>query len=501
MQPGSSPSRTETISASVKESSDLSWRWRLADIGIFAIWLALVAVIVSRHEKWADEAQAWLLARDLPFFTLWLKELRYEGCPGLWHSILWVAQHAFHIPYSGIGVIGMLCAALGVALILWFAPFPRPLRWLLAFSYFVAYQYAVIARPYVLIPLLLFAAALFFKDVSHPERMAVALALLTNVSAHGALMSACIGLAYIAQVVPLWRGLDRRVQRNYLLSVLAMVAVFVEVFLVLKPPHDVEAINLIRVVNTPTVLPRTWKGVNGAFFDSTPLTLVWLALLAAWCGLRRGMGSLLLVVMVMVMAFFYGFYGLAHHQGTIFLPAIAGLWITWPTANELNAYSAPQVKFYRVFVLGLACLLSYQALTSAVTMWNDYLYAYCGAADTAAYLRSEDAVHQRIMGFGYAMVGVEAYFDGHLLTNRPTSYFHHGDPFWGMRFEPKEIQRESPEFVVLPTWFEPDAVLQKSYEPWMQALGYSLVHISPGHAYSKQGFDTWQYYYIYRHNH
>jgi hypothetical protein len=70
-----------------------------------------------------------------------------------------------------------------------------------------------------------------------------------------------------------------------------------------------------------------------------------------------------------------------------------------------------------------------------------------------------------------------------------------------MRFEPKEIQRESPEFVVLPTWFEPDAVLQKSYEPWMQALGYSLVHTSPGHAYSKQGFDTWQYYYIYRHNH
>ena len=62
--------------------------WRLLDT---VVWLGLALVIlltVTRHEPWADEAQSWLLARDLGWFQLIFGELRYEGHPGLWHSIL-----------------------------------------------------------------------------------------------------------------------------------------------------------------------------------------------------------------------------------------------------------------------------------------------------------------------------------------------------------------------------------------------------------------------------
>ena len=152
---------------------------------MFGIWVTLVAFILRHHEPWADESQAWLIARDLDLKSIWFYELRYEGTPGLWHTILWIAQHVFHAPYGAMGVIGAICAALGVAFILWKAPFPRPLRYLLVFSYVIVYQYAVVARSYNLLPLLVFAAAFFYRDREHPGRMTLALILLANVSLHG----------------------------------------------------------------------------------------------------------------------------------------------------------------------------------------------------------------------------------------------------------------------------------------------------------------------------
>ncbi len=100
--------------------------------------------------------------------------------PGLWHTILWVAQHVFHVPYGSLGYIGVAFAIAGVALLIYKAPFPWYIRWPLAFTYVLVYQYAVIARPYTLLPLLCFPVAILFKDVKHPERMTVVLVLLAN---------------------------------------------------------------------------------------------------------------------------------------------------------------------------------------------------------------------------------------------------------------------------------------------------------------------------------
>ena len=116
------------------ERKPVSPCWRFADLSVLAVWVLVTRFTLLHHEKWADEAQAWLLARDLKLSTLSFKELRYEGCPGLWHSLLWLAQRLFHVPYSGLGVIGLVCATAGAALLLLRAPFPRYVRWLLVFS-------------------------------------------------------------------------------------------------------------------------------------------------------------------------------------------------------------------------------------------------------------------------------------------------------------------------------------------------------------------------------
>ena len=48
---------------------------------VLLVYSGIVLFTVRYHEKWADEAQAWLVARDLDLKTLWFHELRYEGSP------------------------------------------------------------------------------------------------------------------------------------------------------------------------------------------------------------------------------------------------------------------------------------------------------------------------------------------------------------------------------------------------------------------------------------
>ena len=145
-------SAAREISLSSPASSPSPW-WRIGDFGVLGLWIVVVGFTLQYHEKWADEAQAWLIARDLSLRAIWFHELRYEGSPGLWHTILWIAQHLFHAKYGALGYIGMAGATAGAALLIFKAPFPRIIRWPLAFTYFMVYQYAVISRPYTLLPL------------------------------------------------------------------------------------------------------------------------------------------------------------------------------------------------------------------------------------------------------------------------------------------------------------------------------------------------------------
>src|SRR5215475_6984607 len=122
----------------------------LLDAAVTLALSALVLYTCARHEPWADEAETWVEVRDLSYFRLVFSELRYAGHLPLWHTIVWIPMHVFHLPYAYFVFIGGVCAILGLGVLLFLAPFPRPLRYLIAASFFFAYQYAVVARPYVL---------------------------------------------------------------------------------------------------------------------------------------------------------------------------------------------------------------------------------------------------------------------------------------------------------------------------------------------------------------
>lgn len=480
-------------------AAQVSW-WRIADFGVLGLWIVTVGFTIQYHEKWADEAQAWLLARDLDLRTLWFHELRYEGTPGLWHTILWVAQRVFHAPYSSISYIGMAFATVAVALVLFKAPFPRPLRWLLVFSYVLVYQYAVIARPYTLVPLLAFAAAILFKDIRHPERITAVLVLLANVSLHGTIIAGCLGLAYLIDGIKSWSSLEKRVRRRYVLCIAAMALTFLFLFVILKPTPDIE---VFAVKKNPakyhiieaSKLAKVESILSGAFLDYfLPSGVFWL-LAGAWCFMRRRLLTFALPTALLILLYTM-VHGAEHHHGTLFVAAIMGLWIAWPTEGERQTFTIGERRATQGMIALLVCLFVLNIWDAAVATRHDYLYPYSGAEDAANYLRSVGAVGKPIFGYMYGAAAVQAYFDHNILANMTTTYYHHGEPLQGRILDWEEINAANPEYLIVHS--ENPRSDYRNVNAALNSQGYKLAHLSDGYPFYKRAVDEHQAYLIYR---
>jgi hypothetical protein len=473
--------------------------WTLADFSVVGIYSALVFWTIQYHEKWADEAQAWLIARDLPLSTIWFHEMRYEGTPGLWHTILWIVQHVFHAKYDSISYIGWAFATAGVALLVFKAPFPRYIRWPLAFTYFMVYQYAVIARPYTMLPLLAFAAAILFKDIDHPERMTLALVILANTSFHGTIMAGCFGFCYLLQAVKLWKSLDERVRRRYVISVAVMLLMFLFLFAILKPTPDVgefhQRDDSAHLGRLPTPMEKLVAGVCGAFLDYPVPSFLFIALAGAWCFMRHRFLTFALPVALMAVLY-AAVHGYAHHHGTMFVAAIAGIWIAWPTPEEQAAFR----PYERWAAYGMTALLLYLCFVNIwdaeVTIRREYKYPYSGAQDAANYLKSLPPNHGPIFGYLYGVVGVQAYFDHNIFANTPRAYFHQGVPFMGNKLDEEELLRVKPEYLVVYS-VVPQYMIDVDGPMW-RSEGYELVHFSDGYYMYKRGVHQREAYFIFR---
>ena len=502
------PANLEPVAVSQTSKPRVNW-WKIADAAVLFVYSSVVLFTLQYHEKWADEAQAWLLARDLDLKTLWFKELRYEGSPGLWHTILWIAQHVFHARYGALGYIGVAGAIAGTALLIFKSPFPRYIRWPLAFTYVMVYQYAVIARPYTLLPLLCFAVAIFFKDVEHPERITIVLILLATLTFHGTVLAGCFGLLYLIEAMREWSRLDCKFPGRYVICAAAIAVSFVVLFIVLKPTPDNEEFVLKNQsahlsdavkeqLHMPTPMRKITNIVSGAYLDTFVPSALFLILTAAWCFTRRRFLVFALPVGTML-TLYAVIHGAAHHHGTAFVAAITALWIAWPTTKDQLPLTR-QVEWARRGMIALLwCLCVVNIWDAAVAIKREYLYPYCGAEDAVKYLKSVGADQSPMFGLLFGVVAVQAYFDHNIFVNLPTAYFHHGLPLTGTTFDSDELEKIHPDYVV--AYSNDPQLMMDTGAPQLTTRGYELVHFSDGYYMYKQAVFERETYFIFRRVH
>lgn len=146
---------------------------------IFSVYVLFNGVLLWYHEPWRDEANVWLMARDLSPLQL-LKEIKYQGHPCLWYFLV-MPFAKFGLPFRTIGIISTIVMTVAAGIYLWKGPQWIGIKALVVFSPVFTYFYPTIARNYCLIALILILLAWNYSERNeHPVRYGILLGLLVQ---------------------------------------------------------------------------------------------------------------------------------------------------------------------------------------------------------------------------------------------------------------------------------------------------------------------------------
>ena len=453
---------------------------------ILLAFTLIAAVAVCFHEPWSDEAQAWLIARDLGIGGI-LHQMGYEGSPPLWHLLLWLLTR-LHLPYGVLGFVSLALVAAGMYIWLRWSPLPAFVRWLVPFAFYYQYQYAVVARSYALTTLLAFAAVALWR--AKPLRMirfGVVLALLAQTNMHGFMIAGGISCAFAWEYI--WDLCQQRPSRppifqTGIAALIVLVSAAVARFLA-KPYADCSFKAAIQFRKETTL-----ASIAGAF-DGLPklsialgLNMSWglslLILFAIWMIAVKKRSFLLpsilatvvlayqmitgkitffgiggsVVLLILVLSWFYAVKHLAcalpflftvlamglvwsrpWHYGMALTAFLVSVWGAWP-AGQSPEFESPA----RILAISLAVLLLLQLPSTAETLRDEVQGPYSGAKATAEYLRPYVG-HRPIYCVNFYGTGVQAYFDRNIFVNWPEAFW-----TWSTRraYESKRILYENP---------------------------------------------------------
>jgi hypothetical protein len=396
---------------------------------IFAIFLVLMALVVPRHEPWMDEAQAWLLAKDVSFKDLIIKYLRYEGSPGLWHVVLMIpAKLGF--PYFTINIISAVFAATGVWLFLRYAPFPILIKVLYPFTFFVFFQYGVVARSYCLISPILFLLAMNYdKKMERPYLFVFLLCLLANISAHTFLIAGSIAFIHFIDVLKAWKVLPNKSKITHAIALFIFGIIgCIVIYIIMTPPDQIYAsranwdfINFCR--STQWMIGGSLIMSEFKQLSIYPITSVIVFLITMhWLGKNN-----LLIVYVLPLLLLCTLFAIKYrnywHQGVLFLLWIFVLWISFEKYR--NIVSRPLSAKAVIGCLGV--VLAVQFFWCIKSVAYDLSNNYSGSYTLARYIKRHNLDKEKIYVSGWRNISVLPYFSKNIFYNHNNGSNHR---FW-----------------------------------------------------------------------
>lgn len=194
----------------------------IASIAI--LYTILLIVLSFFHENWRDEAQAWLICRDLSFLDM-LKQISLEGHPFLWYIILFPFTK-LGFPYHTMNIISALLIGLSIFIILKKAPFHPIVKILIMLSIPFLYQHSIIARNYALIPLIISLIAIYYPQKNtHPLLYAFLLTLLFNTHTLMLGLGILLVLEWISEFIFTSKKINKKVIIGIITAIITLVLI------------------------------------------------------------------------------------------------------------------------------------------------------------------------------------------------------------------------------------------------------------------------------------
>ena len=348
---------------------------------LFAAYLVVTAMSVLTHEPWFDELHAWEIAKYS--IAGIFREMGYEGHFMPWFILLYPFAHTGFPPIT-MNIIAWLINAGAMLFFIRKAPFSVYIKILVMFTAPFLYIYPVLARPYVLIPPLLFLIAdAFPRAGKRPVWYCALLALMANTHLYmeGFALAAFIVFAYRDIVLP-WGSLTQR--QKLRLGAACMVAVLGALFAFLQilPAFTRSAI--------PTS-PSLHLSYAGAFFTKLDIrapvlqvAALLLIALALFCSFRLQVAAAVVTAagMLYMLMFCTVFYsaGSLHRASLWFFMLLFAAWTCAVPSGGTN-----RLPCRKILAATIACLslMLFQPYRNS----SDYNEDFAGIRPICSYIK------------------------------------------------------------------------------------------------------------------
>jgi len=396
----------------------LTWQnvaYAIAFIG----FLYIAALTGSHHEPWADEAQAWLIARDCTYWEIIAKYASYEGTPCLWHLILKTLILS-GLTYQYLYLVSVFFSALGVFLFLFQSKFPPYIKITFPFTYFVLYQFTVVSRSYCLIlPALCFVAIIYAKRFTKPWLFSLALLLLSQICIYTLLIAGLLFLLHLKDLFQLRKDKDKKkLLRRNVWSMAVVGLGFLLTARYVYPPSDLTfavgySMNPLIVLAKAVLVGSTSLVGNTASLLSMiiggSLFIIILLFLFRQYKPMRPVLFLVVTLTVFISIVHFNFY----HAGILFITFISALWIFGTDAFFQNIKQMKPILISGAFLF----IAIVQIYWSVCSVKNDIAGNYSAAQETASYLKENVPENGTVYGLGVWTTAIEPYFETNIFDN------------------------------------------------------------------------------------
>lgn len=355
-------------------------------------------IILLFHESWRDEAQAWLIARDLNIIDIF-GQMKYEGHPVIWYLIL-VPFAKLGLPYIFVKIVSWLICNIAVWLILKKAPFNLILKILFIFSMPMIYLYPSISRSYCLIPLAITIVAIYFGQ-RHEKPIQYILSILFLVNTH-VIMYGMVGilllLFYIEELIQNRKTNSKEQKKKVYISliviIVGLILTLIPIIISMLTNTDVSLTSNTSIFeDTKLKMENAYEKIMTGCFGENELILkiVAIALIILLCyEIRYHLKNALVIICTEGLQFLiytYVYMGSEQRVSTLILLMMFIFWVQ--SNNKINKDNTSKIekKLTNIAEYILVFVLIINVVNGMVAVNKEIKTTYSSSYETAEWIK------------------------------------------------------------------------------------------------------------------
>ncbi len=158
---------------------------------VLAVFFIIGLIGVLHHDMWRDELQIWLVGVSSHNVSDFIFSMKNETNPLGWYGFDFILSRFSLDPFI-VQIFHLLFATGTVYLILKYAPFTRLQKFFVSFSYYLFFEYSIIARGYAMSVFFIFLFCVLYQQVKSKNRylyLSLVLFFLANTTGHAVIMT------------------------------------------------------------------------------------------------------------------------------------------------------------------------------------------------------------------------------------------------------------------------------------------------------------------------